>query len=63
MTSTTADKAFLHQLYVQYYQNKPEPVEYDVCIRCGGKGRLGIRKPYKGLCKKCRKTEFKTKLQ
>ena len=62
MKSTKADKEFLHQLFVKYYLDKPEPVEYAVCIRCGGKGRLGIRKPYEGLCKKCRRGEFKKRV-
>ena len=53
-----ADKRFIHSLFVQYYANREERVTLEVCIRCGSKGKLGIRKPYEGLCKKCRQKEF-----
>jgi hypothetical protein len=58
MKSTAADKAFLHGLYVKHYMNKPEPVQLEVCVRCGGRGKLGQRQPYRGLCRKCRRAEY-----
>lgn len=58
MKSTAADKAFLHGLYVKHYLNRPEPVQREACIRCGSRGRLGVRRPYEGLCKSCRRAEY-----
>jgi hypothetical protein len=53
------DRDFLHKLYKDYYVDRKPKEHYEVCIRCGGKGKLGKRKPYTGLCKKCRKGEYK----
>ena len=55
----SAEKTFIHQLYQKYYANRVEVKPREVCIRCGKKGILGVRRPYEGLCKKCRKSEWK----
>ena len=54
------DKEFLHSLIEKYYKNREE-TQRENCIRCQNKGKLGKRKPYIGLCGKCRKIEFKQK--
>lgn len=59
MKSSQADKDFLHRLFVKHYRDRPaEPEHREACIRCGAKGRLGVRKPYAGLCRTCRAAEY-----
>jgi rare lipoprotein A len=53
---------FLHSLYQKHYANRQERKLREVCVRCGGKGVLGLRRPFLGLCKKCRKLEWKSAL-
>lgn len=55
---TKTDKEFLQSLVEKHYTNRPEPIKLEVCIRCGSKGKLGQRKPYEGLCRKCRKEQY-----
>lgn len=50
---------FLHALYLKHYVNKKKREPREACIRCGALGVLGKRKPFEGLCKKCRSEEFK----
>lgn len=51
----------LHALYLKHYANKSKRGPLETCIRCGKKGKLGERKPYEGLCKQCRKGEYKVR--
>lgn len=51
-------KEFIRKLYLEFYENRPEKKVLEKCIRCGSRGVLGKRKPYTGLCRKCRKKEF-----
>lgn len=53
---------FIHQLYLKHYANKVKRPPREVCIRCGTKAILGTKRPWLGLCKKCRKLEWKAVL-
>ena len=53
---------FLHQLYLKHYANKAKRPPREVCIRCGARAILGTKRPWLGLCKKCRKLEWKAVL-
>lgn len=51
-------KEFIHKLFIEYYESKPERKTLEICVRCGSKGVLGVRRPYVGLCRKCRKKQW-----
>jgi hypothetical protein len=53
---------FIHQLYLKHYAGKAKRQPREVCIRCGARAILGTKRPWLGLCKKCRKLEWKAVL-